>query len=123
MEHERIALKGAQAIQNIIQTHQNIIEDLIILLENLISGEGIDLSGLDNIQIKNDLSILFSSLGIESNQEDIFLLKRDEFEKIKKAIKILIPSLKIRSPHELMTSSPSSSTLNTNQDINNNINN
>jgi hypothetical protein len=94
--HERLASKACKELIPIFETNPNIHSDLISLLENLLDGEGVDLSGLDNSTLRDQLTTFFAALEI-GNQNGVFLLSEDRNSR--KAIKTILLSLHLELPH------------------------
>jgi hypothetical protein len=96
--HERLAVKSAKFLFRILETNHGILPDIISLLKNLLDGEGVDLSGLENPTLKEDLTSFFHLLEIEDNSAGVFSLSDSQNPQSKKAIKSILGSLRAKSP-------------------------
>lgn len=93
---ERLAVKSSMILLRILETNHGILPDVVSLLENLLEGEGVDLSGLENPILKEDLTSFFHSLEIQDSAGGVFSLSNPRIPESKKAIKIVLSSLRTK---------------------------
>jgi hypothetical protein len=103
-QHERLAVKSCQELVRIFETNVEILPDLISLLDNLLDGEGVDLSGLDNLTLRDQLTSFFAALEILSGEDGVFQLSEDRNSQ--KAIKSILLSLQLELPQVTQTLEP-----------------
>jgi hypothetical protein len=105
---ERLAVKSCKTLIRILESNHDILPDIVSLLKNLLDGEGVDVSGLENPTLKDDLTTFFHHLDMEDN-EGVFSLSglSDSQNRLsRKAIKTILASLRTKSPVPIQENSP-----------------
>lgn len=75
-EPERSSSRAVYDIIPLLQKFPTLSADLIELLRNLSIGEAVDIGGLESDEIKDSLSAFFRSLGIDSEDDSVYIVPK-----------------------------------------------
>lgn len=95
--HERLAVISAKSLLHMLENHPEILSDLTSLFENLLDGEGLDLSGLENLELREELISFLRQVGLRNTDGVFQLSEKAEDQSSRKAIKLILSSLRIKS--------------------------